>query len=112
MPQGSRENFVRTFRTSSWERGVFLWYFWILGVAVFQRASTPPEFAQRRLGRSNGGHPQREDINLGVFLFLYIHNYMIGLTQVGGYTFVGVFDLHHFALLKRGCAKSGGFGAR
>ena len=33
-----------------------------------QRAPNPPESAQPRLSRSNGGHPQREGTNLGVFV--------------------------------------------
>ena len=33
-----------------------------------QRAPNPPEFAQPGLSRSNGGDPQREGTNLGVFV--------------------------------------------
>ena len=40
-------------------------------VCVCQRAPNPPEFAQPRLSRSNGVHPQREGTNLGVCLFRY-----------------------------------------
>ena len=38
-------------------------------------------------------------------------SYMAGITPVWGYK-LGVFDLCLFALLKRGCANSGGLGAR
>ena len=41
-----------------------------------QRAPHPPEFAQARLSRSNGGHPQREGTNLGVCC-----SYMAGLAR-------------------------------
>ena len=33
-----------------------------------QRAPNPPEFAQPRLSRAKGGHPQRDGTNLGVFV--------------------------------------------
>ena len=33
-----------------------------------QRDPSPPEFAQPGLSRSNGSYPQREGINLGVFV--------------------------------------------
>ena len=72
----------------------------------FQRAPNPPEFAQPRLSRSNGGHPQREGTNLGVFVPIWLVLPRCDATNLG------VFDLHHFALLKWGCANSGGFGAR
>ena len=39
-----------------------------------QRAPNPPEFAQPRLSRSNGGRPQREGIRLGM-LFLHCSSY-------------------------------------
>ena len=40
---------------------------WLLN----QRAPNPPEFAQPRLSRSNGGHTHREGTTLGGCLFLY-----------------------------------------
>ena len=58
-----------------------------------QRAPNPPEFAQPRLSRSNGGHPQREGANLGVFVPIWLvlpRREAINL---------GVFDLGHFALI-------------
>ena len=64
------------------------------------------EFAQPRLGGSNGGHPQREGTNLGVFVPMWL---VLSRREA---TNLGVFDLCHFALLKLGCAYSGGFGAR
>ena len=38
----------------------------------YQRAPNPPEFAQPRLSRSNGGHRQREGTNLGVFVPIWL----------------------------------------
>ena len=71
-----------------------------------QRSLTPPEFAQPRLSRSNDGHPQQEGAYLGVFVPIWL----VLLKREA--TSLGVFDLCHFALLKRGCANQGGFGAR
>ena len=79
--------------------------------ALTQRAPSPPKFAQPRLSRSNDVHPQREGTtpargtNLGVFVPLWLV-----LPRCEG-TNLGVLDLCHFALLKRDCATSGGFGA-
>ena len=39
---------------------------------TYQRAPNPPEFAQPRLSRSNDSHPQREGINLGVFISVWL----------------------------------------
>ena len=71
-------------------------------------ASSKPttEFAQPRLSRSNGGHPQQEGTNLGAFDLIWLVLPRCEATNLG------VFDLWRFALLKRGCANSGGFGAR
>ena len=77
-----------------------------LEVCFPQRAPNPPEFAQSRLSRSIGGHPQRGGANLGVFVPIWLVLPRCGATNLG------VFDLCHVALLKRGCANSGGFGAR
>ena len=63
-------------------------------------APNPPEFAQHRLSRSNGGHPQREGRNLGVFVPICLVLLRSEATNLG------VFDLCHFAVLKRGCANS------
>ena len=60
---------------------------------IDQRSPSPPEFAQPRLSRSNGGHPQRGGTNFGVFVPKWL-----------AATNLGVFDLCRFALLKRGCA--------
>ena len=73
---------------------------------ICQRSPKPPEFAQPRLSRSNGGRPQREGTHLGVFVRIWLV-----LTRCEA-TNLGVFDLCYFALLKRGCANSGVFGAR
>ena len=43
-----------------------------LTFARVQRAPNPPEFAQPRLSRSNGGHPQPEGTNLGVFVPIWL----------------------------------------
>ena len=59
-----------------------------------------------RLSRSNGGHPQRGGTNLGVFVPIWLVLPRCEATNLG------LFDLCHFALLKQGCANSGGFGAR
>ena len=37
-----------------------------------QRTPNPPEFAQPCLSMSNGGHPQREGTNLGVFVPVWL----------------------------------------
>ena len=37
-----------------------------------QQARNPPEFAEPRLSRSNGSHPQREGTNLGVFVPIWL----------------------------------------
>ena len=66
----------------------------------------PPEFVQPRLSRSNSGRPQREGTNLGVFVPIWVVLLRCEATNLG------VFDLCDFALLKQGCANSGGFGAR
>ena len=51
--------------------------------------------------------PKSERVQIWVCLFLYGWYYPGVTLQI-----LGVFDLCHFALLKRGCANSGGFGAR
>ena len=61
--------------------------------AKHQRAPNPPEFAQPRLSRSNGGHPQREGTNLGVFVPIWL------IFPRGEATNLGVFALGHFALI-------------
>ena len=66
------------------------------------------EFAQPGLSRSNGSHTQQEGTNLGVCVCVPIWLVLPWCDA----TSLGVFDLCHFALLKRGCANSGGFGAR
>ena len=71
---------------------------------AFQRAPKPPEFGL--VVGQNGSHPQREGANLGVFVPLWP---VLARCEA---TSFGVFDLCHFDLLKRGCASSGGFGAR
>ena len=38
----------------------------------FQLSPNPPELAQPRLSRSNGGHPQREGTNLGVLVPIWL----------------------------------------
>ena len=37
-----------------------------------QRAPNPPAFAEPRLSRSNGNHPQRESTDLGVFAPIWL----------------------------------------
>ena len=74
-----------------------------------QRAPNPPEFAQPGLSRTNGGHPQREGTNFGAFVLIWL---ILPTCSVCEATNLGVFDLCHFSPLKRGCANSGGFGAR
>ena len=59
-----------------------------------QRAPNPPEFAQPCLSRSNGGHPQREGTDLGVFVPIWL---VLPRCEA---TILGVFDLRRFALLK------------
>ena len=49
---------------------------------------------------------QREGTHLGVFVLVWLVLPRCEATNLG------VFDLCHFDLLKRGCANSGGFGAR
>ena len=56
-----------------------------------QRAPNPPEFAQPRLSRSNGVHPQREGTNLGVFVPIWLVLRRCEATNLD------VFDLCHFA---------------
>ena len=74
---------------------------------AFPASSKPTtEFAQPGLRRSNGGHSQREGINLGVFVPVWLVSPRCEPTDLG------VFDLCYFNLLKLGCANSGGFGAR
>ena len=68
---------------------------------IWTRAPNPPKFAQPLSSRSNGGHPQREGTSLGVFVPIWLVLPMCEATSLG------VFDLCHFALLKRGCANSG-----
>ena len=65
-------------------------------------ASSKPttEFAQPGLSKSNGGHPQREGTNLGVFVPI-----LKPVLPSGDATNLGVFDLCHVALLKRGLEK-------
>ena len=65
-----------------------------------QRSPNPPELAQPRLSRSNGGHAQREGENLGVFVPICL------VLPRWEATNLGVFDLRYFALPKRGCANS------
>ena len=60
---------------------------------MFQRAPNRPEFAQPRLSRVNGGHPQREGRNLGVFVPIWL------VLRRRKATNLGVFDLCHFALI-------------
>ena len=43
-----------------------------VSISLSQRAPSPPEFAQPGLSRSNGGHPQREGTNLGVFVSILL----------------------------------------
>ena len=63
-------------------------------------------FAQPHLSRSNGGHPQQDGTNLGVFVPIWL---VLPWCEAIN---LGLFDLYHFALLKRGLANLGGFGAR
>ena len=75
-----------------------------------QRAPNPPEFAQPRLSRV-----KRRSSPARGYKFGCVCSYMAGITQVWAYKFVCVCSVSfrpHFALLKRGCANSGGFGAR
>ena len=60
----------------------------------------PPNLHRLVLSRSNGGDPQEEGTNLGVFVWL--------VSPRREATNLGVFDLRHLALLKRGCANLGG----
>ena len=39
---------------------------------MHQRSPNPPEFAQPRFSSSNGGHPQQEGTNLGVFVCVWL----------------------------------------
>ena len=80
----------------------------VLFWALLQRAPSPPEFAQPGLSRSNGSHDQREGTSLGVFAPILLVLPRREATNLC----VCVFDLRHFDLLKRGCANSGGLGAR
>ena len=70
------------------------------------QSPNPPKLAQPRLSRSNGGHGW--GTNLGAFVATWLVLPRCEATKLC----VGVFDLCHFAPLKRGCANSGGFGAR
>ena len=56
---------------------------------VCQRSPNPPEFAQPRLSRPNGGHPQREGTHLGVFVPKWLVLPKCEATNLG------VFDLRH-----------------
>ena len=60
-----------------------------------QRAPNPPEFAHTRLSRSNGGHPQREGTQLGVFVPVWLVLPRCEATNLG------VFVPCHFALLNQ-----------
>ena len=69
-------------------------------------ASSKPEFAQPRLSRSNSGHPHREGTNLGVFVPIWLVFDPGVRLQVWACLICAISD--DFALLKRGCASSGG----
>ena len=60
-----------------------------------QRSPNPPEFAQPRLSRSNGNHPQ------------WVCSYMAGIAQVWGYKFGCVWSVS-FRPTQTGLCKSGG----
>ena len=66
-------------------------------LANVQQAPNPPEipkFAQPRLSRSNGGHPQIEEgANLGVFVPIWLVLPRCEATDLG------VFDVSHFVTL-------------
>ena len=66
-----------------------------------QRAPNPPEFAQPGLSRPNASHPQQEGTNLDVFVLVWL---VLPRCEA---TSLGVFDLCHFDLLKRGLCKFG-----
>ena len=70
----------------------------MVGNSAISKPTT--KFAQPHLSRSNSGHPQREDTNLGVFVPIWLVLHRCEATNLG------VFDLCHVALLKRGCAIS------
>ena len=77
---------------------------------ITQRAPNPPEFAQPRLSRA-----KRRSYPARGYKYGCVCSYMAGTTQVCRYKFGCVWSVSfrpHFALLKRGCANSGGFGAR
>ena len=69
-------------------------------------APNPRDFAQPSLSRSSSSHPQREGANSVCLLAVWL--VLLRCEATG----LGVFDRCHFDLLKRGCANSGGFGAR
>ena len=69
-------------------------------------SSKPTQFAQPGSSRPNSIYPQREGTNLGEFGPVWLVLPRCDATNLG------VFDLCHFDLLKRGCANSGGFGFR
>ena len=66
-----------------------------------QRAPNPPEFAQPCLSRSNGGHPQREGTNLGVFVPIW------SVLPRCEATNLGVFDSVSFRPTQTGLCKLG-----
>ena len=75
-----------------------------------QPAPNTPEFAQPRLSKV-----KRRSFPARGYKFGCVCSYMAGIIQVWGYKFGCVCSVPfrpHFALLKRGCANSGGFGAR
>ena len=61
----------------------------ILEGIKFQPSPNPPEFAQPRLSRSNGGHPQRGGTNLAVFVPIWL---VLPRSEAAN---SGVFDLCH-----------------
>ena len=68
----------------------------------FSELQTHPNFAQPGLSRSNGqSSPAREGTNFACFVPTWL------VLPRWGATNLGVFDLCHFVLLKRGCSKSG-----
>ena len=103
IPPKSRDNPVKILFMCFCSLRVFFFFFFRSQTAVHQRSPNPPEFAQPRLSMSNGGHPQREGTSLGVFVPIWLVLPRCEATNLG------VFDLCHFALLKRGCANSVGW---
>ena len=121
----------RGIKTDGFPNGKFC-EFWKLGILLFffvfplqkpqqnteftesssVSASSKPttEFAQPRLSRV-----KRRSSPARGYKFGCVYSYMAGIVQVWGYKFGCVWSgsfRPHFALLKRGCANSGGFGAR